>query len=796
MPATTDRARAPDGHGLERRMSERFTFSLDGRPVTVDADPKAPALGVLREQLGVQGCKAGCSPQGLCGCCTVLIEGKPRLTCTLPTKSLAGKVITTLDGLPEADRDLLADSFVRAGATQCGYCTPGIVLSAWALLQGDASPGPEAVTRALNQHTCRCTGYTSIHAAIGAAAAVRRGEACPLPASARPEGRAIVLGERPYVDDLERPGMLHGALVLAPAARGRVTRLDLGDATAVILRGVGDEVVHAGDVVAVVAAEDAAAARRAAAAAVVELEEVPEAAEGVVARGRRVDGDVAAALAACVHTVEATYTLAATDPVYLEPEAALAVPVMRDDGSPGLVVYSQGHDASAEARALAEAVGVPVRVVLVPSGGSYGGKEAGTVQLAAARLAVETGRSVRVATTLEQGMRVHRRRPGAVVRVRAGCAADGAGLVLDVEATFDGGADTHAGDRIVGQALGAVPYAGLLAVDARVVASAGSPTGPIRGAGGIAVAFGVERAIDGLAGRLGMDALELRRRNVEGEAVAVLAALAPAWADGSVDGVVRRGVGLARVDGSGGARVVLTVTGPASVEVQCNVPELGQGRDETLVGALVDATGLPAEVFEVAWGDSDVVGAGALASAPVAEAARRAGEALARAGGSLDGHVGARFVGEDAERGAPGWAAHVVGRDEAGVVRAVWTAVAVGDGQDPRLAARLAEGAAHMGVGIALSEEVEERAGLPEGRFRMLGVLKPKGSPALHVVPVVVGGGHREVSEVAVLAVPGAVAGALDAEGALARLPMRETAAAKAVGARQARPAAAGSSAG
>ncbi|MFN7143740.1 MAG: (2Fe-2S)-binding protein, partial [Myxococcota bacterium] len=181
-------------------MSERFSFTLDGAPVTVETDPKAPALGVLRDQLGIRGCKAGCSPQGLCGCCTVLVDGKPRLTCTLPTKSLAGKSLTTLDGLPEADRHLLADTFVRAGATQCGYCTPGIVLSAWSLLQAEASPGTDAITRALNPHTCRCTGYTSIHTAIEAAAAVRRGEPCPLPAVERPEGEEIVLGDRPYVD--------------------------------------------------------------------------------------------------------------------------------------------------------------------------------------------------------------------------------------------------------------------------------------------------------------------------------------------------------------------------------------------------------------------------------------------------------------------------------------------------------------------------------------------------------------------------------------------------------------------
>ncbi|MDP2309304.1 MAG: molybdopterin-dependent oxidoreductase [Pseudomonadota bacterium] len=776
--------------------SERFSFVLDGAAVTVDADPKAPALGVLRDQLGVRGCKAGCSPQGLCGACTVLIEGKPRLTCTLPTKSLAGKSVTTLDGMPEADRAVLAEAFVRAGATQCGYCTPGIVLSAWTLLQAEASPSPEQITRALNQHACRCTGYTAIYAAIDAAAAVRRGEGMPLPAVARPEGHAITLGDRPYVDDLVRPGMLHGTVVLAPVARGRITTLDVDAALAMgatveVFRAVGDVLAHAGEIVAGVAAETLVAAKAAAAAIVVHVEADLDGRIEVLARGRAVDGDVAAGLAASAHTAEQRYTLAATDPVYLEPESALAVPVIGDDGIVGLTVYSQGHDAAAEARALTERVGRPVRVRLVPSGGSYGGKEAMTVAPVAARLAVLTGRPVRVAVGLEAGMRLHRRRPAAEVVVRAGCDAAGGTLVLEVEVAFDGGADAFAADRIVGQALGAVPYrTAAHAIDARVVGSATSPTGPIRGAGGIAVAVAVERALDQLAARAGIDAFALRAANLEGEGAAVLAALEPRWREKDAD-IGARGLGLARVDGSGGARVVLSVTGPGAVEVACNVPELGQGRDETLLAALVASTGLAADVFEFVWADSDVVGAGALASAPVDGAARRAGEALAAGGGPLRGRMGRRYVGEDLDRGLPGWAASLVKLDAEGALQGVWIASAVGEGQDPRLAARLAEGAAHMGVGVALSEAVDEVGGLPEGRFRMLGILRPKGSPPLHALAVSVGAGHREIAEVVVMAVPAAVANAVASAESSARtaLPMKDSAAARGVGVRLPRPA-------
>jgi xanthine dehydrogenase molybdenum-binding subunit len=792
-------------------MSQPLSFVLDGVPVTVEVDPKTASLAVLRERLGVHGCKAGCAPQGLCGCCTVLIEGKPRLTCTLPVKSLAGKTVTTLDGLPEADRALLADSFVRAGATQCGYCTPGIALSAWALLQAEATPSPEAITRALNQHLCRCTGYTAIAMAIGAAAAVRRGEACPLPALDRPEGAAIVLGGRPYTDDLERPGMLHGALVLAPAAAGRIETIDLDAARAipgviaVALHAPGDRVAHAGDVVAVVAAGDPATAREAAAAVEVEIAAdaadatVTEAAGGdgsvelvprvdaVLARARRVDGDVDAAFASCAFTVEERFELAPTDPVFLEPEAALAVPVRDAAGGAGLVVYSPGHDASAEARALTAALGMPVRVVLVPSGGSYGGKEALPVPLAAARLAAAAGRPVRVAVGLEDGMRLHPRRPGATVRARLGCDAEGRRLVVALQVRFAGGAACGGADRIVGQALGAVAYStAALAVDAWVERTGGAPTGPIRGAGGIAVTFAIERCLDHLAAAAGLDPFVLRARNLDGDGAAVLAALADPWAAEAGP----RGLALGRVDGSGGARVVLTVAGPDSVEVQCNVPELGQGRDEALLAALVAVTGLPGDVFEIAWADSSVVGDGAPATSPVGDAARCAGALLALAGGSLADRVGERFVGEDPERAAPGWAANLAVLDATGAVRTVWTSVAMGAAQPPRLVANLAEGASHMGVGVALSEEIVETNGLPDGRLRLLGVLKPKGSPALVAVPVAREGGPREIAEVAILGVPGAIANAVAAGDGARRsaLPMKDSLAARAVGVRPPRP--------
>jgi xanthine dehydrogenase molybdenum-binding subunit len=362
-----------------------FVFSLNGREVTVEADPKTPSLEVLREHLGVHTCKAGCSPQGICGCCTALLDGKPRLTCTLPVKSLAGKAVTTMDGLPEADRALFAESFVCTGGTQCGYCTPGIVLNAWSVLQANASPTPEEITRALQAHLCRCTGYTAIAAAIERAAAVKRGEADVTPPRSRPEGADVVLGDRPYVDDLERPGMLYGGAVFAPVAVGTVDAVELDAAKAIpgvrlvlARKQAGDTLAHAGEIIVAIAAESPSAVRAAVAAVVVKATAravgTDLASAPVVGHATAKTGDVDAGLASAAHRAGGHFRVAASDPVYLEPEAALAVPT-GTDAAPSLHVYSAGHDAAGEAASLTEALGVPVRVFLVPSGGSYGGKE-------------------------------------------------------------------------------------------------------------------------------------------------------------------------------------------------------------------------------------------------------------------------------------------------------------------------------------------------------------------------------------------------------------------------------------
>ncbi|MBK7760476.1 MAG: hypothetical protein IPI35_29510 [Deltaproteobacteria bacterium] len=207
------------------------SFTLNGAPAAVEVNPKRPALDVLREDLDQRCLKAGCCPQGICGCCVALVDGKVRLTCTLPVRSLQGKEVRTLDGLSEATRAALGQAFAQTGGTQCGYCTPGIAVQAAALFERSPDPSEDEVKKALNMHLCRCTGWGRVVEAIRVAGALRRGEAvAPTGELLRLDAAEMTLGQHPYVDDLCPPGLVFAAPVFAPVAVGTLTAVDVSEA--------------------------------------------------------------------------------------------------------------------------------------------------------------------------------------------------------------------------------------------------------------------------------------------------------------------------------------------------------------------------------------------------------------------------------------------------------------------------------------------------------------------------------------------------------------------------------------
>src|SRR3954462_6511721 len=128
-------------------FDSHVTFGVDGREGTVP-DDGASLLEVLRDRLGIRSAKDGCSPQGQCGCCTVMVDGSPRVACVTPARRVAGREITTLDGLPADVVDGWADAFVATGASQCGFCTPGIILRLEGLRAKGVDPEDAAVERA------------------------------------------------------------------------------------------------------------------------------------------------------------------------------------------------------------------------------------------------------------------------------------------------------------------------------------------------------------------------------------------------------------------------------------------------------------------------------------------------------------------------------------------------------------------------------------------------------------------------------------------------------------------------
>ena len=189
--------------------AETIAFTLNGDPV--ESPPIGSLLDVLRERFGVRSAKDGCSPQGQCGCCTVWVDGQPRVACVTPVSRVRGRSVTTVEGLPDAD--LWAQRFCDNGGSQCGFCTPGIIMRAAAL--DDAKRGsPELVKRALLGHLCRCTGWGPIVDAITGTSEAR-------PVGSDPErraaleggvpqsvGNAVALGTGGFADDTAPPSAL------------------------------------------------------------------------------------------------------------------------------------------------------------------------------------------------------------------------------------------------------------------------------------------------------------------------------------------------------------------------------------------------------------------------------------------------------------------------------------------------------------------------------------------------------------------------------------------------------------
>lgn len=147
-------------------MDVTITLTVNGTKRTVTTDPERPLLDVLREELDLTGTKYGCG-EGLCGACSVLMDGKRILSCVTPVAEAADKTVTTIEGLAKGDSlHPVQEAFLAAGATQCGYCTPGMIMTAAALLEKNPNPTDQEIASEMNVNICRCNGYTKILNAV------------------------------------------------------------------------------------------------------------------------------------------------------------------------------------------------------------------------------------------------------------------------------------------------------------------------------------------------------------------------------------------------------------------------------------------------------------------------------------------------------------------------------------------------------------------------------------------------------------------------------------------------------
>ena len=565
---------APSGGSCARgNAGGRIELTVNGRLISVEERPGEMLADLLRTRLGLTGTKIGCD-ESECGACTVLVEGEPVLSCSYPAAKAHGKRVLTIEGLAGEDRlHPLQEAFVRQGAVQCGFCSPGQIMTSYALLLRAPDPDEAEIKEALKDTLCRCGSYPSIVRAVRAAAiSLQSGAPVEAPTDAPPshlvrryvgksrermDGVAKVTGRAVYTDDLDFEGMLHARVKRAGAPSALVKRVDASRAKALpgvvavltasdlsgarthglfvpdwpILVGAGERVRTVGDAIAIVAAETREIAGEALALIEVDLEPLsvvsdPRAALEAGAPSlhpggnllKHIEvrkGDVAAGFAEADVILEHTFHTPSYDHAFLEPECSVARPT--PEGR--MEVYVGSQIPYEDRRQVADALGVPperVRVIGQLVGGGFGGKEDIAGQIHAALLARATGRPVKLLFDRQESLIVHPKRHATEIRVKIGARRDGRLIAVETELYGDTGAYASLGDKVMTRATthSSGPYeVSNVKADCYAAYTNNPPAGAFRGFGVLQSAFAVESAMDMLAERLAIDPIELRRVN-------------------------------------------------------------------------------------------------------------------------------------------------------------------------------------------------------------------------------------------------------------------------------------------
>ena len=541
------------------------TFTVNGTRVSPENDQNL--LRFLRDELHLTSVKDGCS-EGACGTCTVLVDGKPTKACVPRTDTLDGKTILTVEGLSDFEKQVFTYAFGEAGSVQCGFCIPGMVLCAKALIDTNPDPTREEAAAAIRNNICRCTGYVKIIDGILLAAKLFRAGEIPSPGAddflvgsrvQRIDAAEKVQGYGKYPDDIYVDGMCYGSAVRSAYPRARVLSIDTAEAQALpgvvcvltaadipgknyvghikkdqpTLIPVGEITHYLGDSVALVCARDRETLEKAKALVKVEYEVLPavhnpeEAAkadaplvfetdeDNVQAYKHVSRGDAAGAIEKSKYVLTKHFETPWTEHAFLEPECCVALPL--DNG--GVKLLTSDQSAHTTLHECAAMLGVDFDHCLVENqlvGGGFGGKEDMSVQHHAALIAYVARVPVKVKLTRAESILIHPKRHPFKMDFTMGC--DENGIIQGVKASVvsDTGAFASLGGPVLERACthAAGPYAyENFEIEGRAYYTNNPPAGAFRGFGVTQTCFATETLLNMMADLVGISPFEIRMRN-------------------------------------------------------------------------------------------------------------------------------------------------------------------------------------------------------------------------------------------------------------------------------------------
>jgi xanthine dehydrogenase YagR molybdenum-binding subunit len=642
------------------------TMTINGRVAILPDDPDALLVDVVRDTLNLTGTKLVCGA-GVCGACTVLLDGTPVVSCLMPARAAADKSVTTVEGIGATSLHPVQKAFMAHDALQCGFCTPGFIVEAaafhdgWRAAKGTAIPSREEICAALSGHLCRCGAYDGIFRAVADACAGRFDDDAIT--SPRVEAQAKVTGAAKYTVDVRYDGQLEGVILRSRLAHARISQLDLAPARAIAGMGAAisllneDLIVrYVGQPIAAVAAKDRNTALAAIAAISIKSEPLPavigldaarmsdapvvfekssrkkagNVSEGAPApaawrgnlrgpsaafsqkRGKARSWIAEARAAANPLLVEATFRTGTQSHACLEPHATLA----RFDGE-RLTVHASTQSVFHVMELLAKRYKMKhenIRVIADHVGGGFGSKGTlGIETTIAIDLAREAKAPVRIAYDRHEELSVTGYRPAAELKIALLPSPQGDLKAISLVAHADTG--TSVSSTIAALARLIYPAEAKELADYDVVSNL-PPGAPFRGPGGPPMAFALEQAVDEAALRMKLDPIDLRKRwdpNPNRQRLYHWASSLDVWRNAKTaapqSGRYQRGVGVATgywlYLWQPGSKVELAVEG-GRIVASTATQDIGQGSRTVIANTVAREFGLEAHDVDVRIGDSDL----------------------------------------------------------------------------------------------------------------------------------------------------------------------------------------------